>query len=388
MFHSSRAALGAALLAAASLAPFSASAQRRVITTAVPILTISPDSRSAALGEAGVALSPDANSLHWNTGKLGFVENKWGASTSYTPWLRNITDDMGLAYLSGYRKLNQNSAFSLALLYFDLGQINFRDVNNLDQGEFSPKEYTISAGYGQKLSENFGVGVAARFIHSNLTGGTSVNGSATKPGNSAAVDLGAYYTKDLTSASGQTYNLSFGANVSNIGGKISYTNPQEKDFLPTNLRLGTALTYDLDPFNKITLALDANKLLVPTPSDSSQNALTAARQKGVVSSIFSSFSDAPDGFSEELKEVNLSAGLEYWYNDLLALRAGYFYEDKDKGNRQYLSFGAGVRYQAIGIDAAYLVPNDKVNPLAQTIRITLQFRFDGQVADDATPVSQ
>lgn len=360
--------------------------QIRAITTAVPILTISPDARSAALGEAGVAISPDANSIFWNTGKLGFVQHKYGVSLSYTPWLRQITDDMGLSYLSGYRKIGNSSAFSLQMMYFNLGEINFRDIYNQDQGSFSPKEYTLAAGYGQKLSPYLGVGVAARFIHSNLTGGQSATGSATKPGNSAAVDLGTYYTRDVNFGA-NTGNVSFGLNISNIGAKISYTNPQEKDFLPTQLRLGTAITYDLDPFNKITLAVDGTKLLVPTPPTNDLNGLTEIRKKSMLNGIFSSFNDAPDGASEEVKEINLSIGAEYWYNDLIAARVGYFYEDPMKGNRKYLVGGLGLRYQVFGVDAAYIFPSSKVNPLAQTIRVSLQFKFEGTTEGAAEPAA-
>lgn len=380
MRKSSRALLGVLL---GSLVPLAAWAQpTRVITTAVPVLTLSPDSRSAALGEAGVAISPDASSIHWNAAKLGFVQHKYGVGLSYTPWLRNITDDMGLSFGSAYRKIGTSSAFSLSLLYFDLGQINFRDAGNNDLGTYSPKEYSFSAGYGQKLSPYFGVGIAARYIHSNLTGGVSTGGNATKPGNSAAVDLGAYYTRDVNFGP-NTGNISFGANLSNVGAKISYTNPAEKDFLPTNLRLGTAITYDLDPFNKITVTVDGNKLLVPTPSeDPAVNAVI--RKKGLVNAMFSSFNDAPGGFKEEMQEINLSSGLEYWYNDLIAARVGYFYENPHKGDRQYISMGLGLRYQVFGVDAAYLIPNSKVNPLSNTIRISLQFRFDGS-SEEETP---
>ena len=258
------------LLLVASLLPSAALAQTaeslRVITTAVPVLTISPDSRAAGMGDAGVATSVDPNAAYWNAGKLGFVQHKYGFSTSYTPWLSSITNDMGLAYLSGYRRLTPGSAFAVSLMYFNLGEINFRDVANRPTGDYTPKEYTVQATYGQKLSPYFGLGIAARFINSNLTGGTSTGGAASRPGRSAAVDLGAYYTRDVNFGA-NTGNISFGANVSNIGGKITYTSPEQKDFLPTNLRLGTAITYDLDPFNKITLAFDANKLLVPTPAD-------------------------------------------------------------------------------------------------------------------------
>lgn len=313
---------------------------------------------------------------------MGFVQHKYGVGLSYTPWLRNITDDMGLSFGSAYRKIGTSSAFSLSLLYFDLGQINFRDAGNNDLGTYSPKEYSFSAGYGQKLSPYFGVGIAARYIHSNLTGGVSTGGNATKPGNSAAVDLGAYYTRDVNFGP-NTGNISFGANLSNVGAKISYTNPAEKDFLPTNLRLGTAITYDLDPFNKITVTVDGNKLLVPTPSeDPAVNAVI--RKKGLVNAMFSSFNDAPGGFKEEMQEINLSSGLEYWYNDLIAARVGYFYENPHKGDRQYISMGLGLRYQVFGVDAAYLIPNSKVNPLSNTIRISLQFRFDGS-SEEETP---
>ncbi|WP_410471223.1 type IX secretion system outer membrane channel protein PorV [Hymenobacter sp. DG25A] len=361
-----------------------ASAQQRddhAITTAVPILTLSPDSRSAALGEAGVAISPDANSMYYNAGKLGFVPYNTSVSPSYTPWLRSITDDMGLAHVSAYHRVGQRSAFGASLTYFDLGSIQYRDIYNNSKGDFNPKEYAFSVSYGQRLSENLGVGVAARFIHSNLTGGDA----DTKPGNAAAVDLGLYYTKDV-SIGAQNYNLAFGAAISNIGNKISYTNPQEGNFLPTNLKVGTAITKELDPYNKLTFTFDANKLLVPSPyyeganpDSASQVRIDAKNReiagKSVVSAILGSFSDAPGGFKEEMQEINLSAGVEYWYKDMLAVRAGYFYENPQKGARQYLSLGAGLRYQVFGVDAAYLVPNDKNNPLSQTLRLSLHFNF-------------
>ena len=378
--------LGLSGVAAAQLDP------NKTITTAVPILTLSPDSRSAALGEAGVAISPDANSAYYNAGKLGFVPNKYGVSPSYSPWLRTITDDMGISYLSGYAKLNSRAAISGALSYFDLGQIQYRDINNIAGPDFNAKEYSFSVSYGQKLSDNFGVGVTARYIRSNLTGTTT----DVRPGNAAAVDLGAYYNKDLSIGTGQ-YNLAFGAAISNIGNKITYTDPQQADFLPTNLKIGTAITRELDAYNKITFTVDANKLLVPSPYYEQGDTTTQAgqlspgkrinrinadrRSKGVVAGMLSSFSDAPGGFKEELQEINLSAGAEYWYNNLLAARVGYFYENKDKGGRQYLSFGLGIRYQVFGVDGAYLVPNDRANPLAQTIRVSLHFNFNK--AEDA-----
>ncbi|RSK32332.1 type IX secretion system outer membrane channel protein PorV [Hymenobacter metallilatus] len=362
-----------------------AHAQSRVnaITTAVPILTISPDARSSALGEAGVAISPDANAGYYNPGKLGFVRYQHSVAASYTPWLASIANDMGLAYLSGTSKIGDRSTISANLMYFDLGQIDYRTSTNQPNGSFNPKEYAFTIGYGQKLSDNLGVGLNARYIRSNLTGGTA----DTKPGNAVAVDLGAYYTTDLTIGPGE-YNLAFGAALSNIGNKITYTDGNQPDFLPTNFKLGTAITKELDAYNKITLTVDANKLLVPTPfydkndptDDRSAPAVVAENDRranyGIVRGITSSFSDAPGGFSEEMKEINLSGGLEYVYNDLLMARVGYFYENPMKGDRQYLSFGAGVRYQVFGVDGTYLVPNSKANPLAQTLRISLHFNFN------------
>lgn len=340
----------------------------RTVTTAVPILTVAPDARSAALGDAGVALSPDANASHWNPAKLGFMQNDMSVSFSYSPWLRKIVDDMSLSYLSGYKKLSETSAISASLLYFDLGDIQFIDAQGHDITEFSPKEYAVSVAYGQALSENFSLGIGARFIRSNLAGNVTIGGGnqpfESKPGNTAAVDVGVYYNTDLS----QNLNLGLGANVSNIGGKIAYTNGDQKDFLPTNLKLGTAITYNLDPYNKLTFVLDANKLLVPSPgADSTQT---------VLSGIFTSFGDAEGGFKEELQEINFSGGIEYWYNNLFAARAGYFYENPEKGNRKYLSLGLGLRYQKFGIDAAYLIPSEQGNPLAETMRFSISLNLD------------
>ena len=350
----------------------------RAITTAVPILTVAPDARSAAMGDAGVAISPDANAPHWSPAKLGFMQNDISISASYSPWLRNIVNDMSLSYVAFNKKLNETSSFSASLLYFNLGSIQLTDANGLPLQDFRPKEYTIDLAYGQKLSDYLSLGLGARFIHSNLSSGVTVgsgpNASTAKAGNSVAADLGIYYSRDLVMG-GKNYNLALGGNLSNLGAKIGYTTPEEKDFIPTNLRLGTAFTMELDPYNKITLALDGNKLLVPSPQlDTTANRL--ARQKNILNAVVTSFSDAPDGFSEEIKEINLSVGAEYWYDNLFAARVGYFYEDPDKGNRQYFSMGLGLRYQKFGIDAAYLIPNDQNNPLAQTIRFSLHFNLE------------
>ncbi|RDC64674.1 type IX secretion system outer membrane channel protein PorV [Adhaeribacter pallidiroseus] len=337
-----------------------------VVTTAVPVLTIAPDARSAGMGDAGVAISPDVNAAFYNPAKLGFITTDFSAGASYSPWLRNIINDMSISYVSAVKKVNERAAFSASLLYFDLGDIQFTDEQGNPVQQFNPKEYTVSLGYGQQLSENLSLGVGARFIHSNLSAG--INDS--RPGNSAAADIGIYYTKDLTLGA-RNYNLSLGGNISNIGAKIAYTNADRKDFLPTNLKLGTAFTMELDPFNTLTLAVDANKLLVPSQG--------ANFNQSVPSAIFSSFGDAPGGFSEEMQEVVLNTGLEYWYNQLFAARLGYFYESPDKGDRHYLSLGLGVRTQKFGLDAAYLVPNrDRTSPLSSTIRFTLHLNLGAE----------
>ncbi|WP_046244206.1 type IX secretion system outer membrane channel protein PorV [Hymenobacter terrenus] len=383
LFSNSRSALLAGLLLVAGTSQ--AQTDQTTITTAVPILTLSPDARASALGEAGVATSPDANSAYFNPGKLGFVPYKYSASVSYSPWLRNVTDDMSLSFLSGYGKIGERSAFGASLMYFDLGTIDYRTGANLPNGSFSPREYALTVSYGLQLTDNFGVGASARYVRSNLVG--TVNGNDARPGNAAAVDLGAYYSKDVTIGTG-LYNVAFGGSVSNIGNKITYNDVENPSFLPTTLKLGTALTREIDQYNKITLVFDASKLLVPSPYYEKgvppNNPGIVAKnneraQQGLVSGIFNSFSDAPGGFKEELREINLSTGLEYNYNNLLYVRGGYFYEAPDKGDRQYASLGLGVRYQVFGIDGTYLVPtgnNSQNNPLAQTIRISLHFNLN------------
>jgi hypothetical protein len=387
LFSRSRLALSASLLAVSATAQ--AQLNPHTITTAVPILTLAPDARSSALGDAGVATSPDANASYFNPGKLGFVPYKYSVAASYSPWLRNITDDMSISYLSGYGKVGQRSAFGASLMYFDLGTIDYRTANNTPYGSFSPKEYAIAVSYGLQLTDNFGVGISARYIRSNLVG--AINGNDAQPGNAAAVDLGAYYSKDATIGTG-IYNLSFGGSITNLGNKITYIDPTSPSFLPTTLKLGTAITREIDQYNKITLAFDASKLLVPSryyeditsPINPTQTARIEAENKRrndqpIVSALFNSFSDAPGGFKEELREIVLSTGLEYNYNDLLYARGGYFYEAPDKGDRQYVSLGLGVRYQVFGIDGTYLVPTGsgtKTNPLAQTIRVSLHFNLN------------
>ncbi len=368
---------------------------RRVITTAVPFLTISPDARSGAMGDVGAAISADANSAYWNGSKLAFIDNKYGFALSYTPWLGKIINDMSLSYLSGYYKITREQAVAMSLRYFDLGDIFFTDEFGVDNGQFSPRELAIDATYSRLLAENFSVGVAIRYIHSNLTGNFSSSTIEARPGNSVAVDLSTFWEKDLL-LSGANSTFSLGAAITNIGSKLSYSDEDNKDFIPTNLRLGTAFTTNLDPFNTLTIAVDFNKLMVPSPPVYEINPNTGALvpghviargkdpNRGLLSGMFGSFADAPDGFSEEMQEIMIGLGLEYWYNEIFAARTGFFYENTHKGNRQYFTMGVGFRYQVFGIDFAYLVPTEQNHPLAETLRFSLIFNFDHYSAVEET----
>ena len=352
----------------------------RVITSTVPFLNISPDARSAAMGDAGAAITPDANSVHWNPGKIVFAEAEMGASVNFTPWLGKIVDDMSISYLSGYKKIDDLNAVALEIRYFDLGDIFlFDEVNGLpvEAGQVSPREFSIGGNYSRKLSENLGIGVSLRFINSNITKGIA-SLDDNKAASTVAGDIGVYYTKDVQIGS-KTSNLSWAGSISNIGGKITYLNEGTKDFIPTNLKLGTAFKTHFDPYNTITFALDFNKLMVPTPPirDENGNVIEGKDDdRSVISGMFGSFGDAPDGFSEELKEISIAFGTEYWYNNVFAARAGYFYENEDKGDRKYFSVGLGFRYQVFGIDFAYLIPTEQEHPLAETLRFSLLFSFE------------
>jgi hypothetical protein len=381
--------------------------QLNTITTAVPFLLIAPDSRSGGLGDAGVAISADANAVHWNPAKMSFAEDEFEVSLSYSPWLRALVDDMNLAYLSGYKKLNDKQSFGAALRFFSLGNITFTDDQGTAIRDFKPNEYSLDFAFSQKLSKKMSGGVAARYIHSNLTGGTSVGGANSKPGRSVAVDLSFYYENDKANIGKKDAILAIGANISNVGAKMSYTETANQDFIPTNLRLGTALSILMDEYNKLTLTLDANKLLVPTPPvylrdedgqpvrdpDTGDFVVAAGRNPdvGVASAIFGSFTDAPgnvtileDGtvtvekgsvLKEELREINLGGGFEYVYDNQFAFRSGYFYEHRTKGNRQFITLGAGIKYNVFAIDLSYLISTTQQNPLANTLRFTLRLSF-------------
>jgi hypothetical protein len=349
--------------------------QTKAITTAVPFLLISPDARHAALGDAGVASSPDANSSYWNPAKLVFIETAYGGTISYTPWLGKIINDMSISYLSGYYKFTQEQAVSMALKYFDLGEIFFTE-DGVNGTNFNPREFSFDLTYSRKLTEELSLGLTGRYIHSNLTGAFNSGGVDARPGKSVAADIGIFYTKQLPGA--LSSNLSLGASISNIGAKITYSDNNNKDFLPTNLRLGGAYTTSLDSYNTLTFLLDFNKLLVPTID----------KDQSLLRGMFSSFTDAPGGFSEEVHEIATSMGVEYWYNKVFAARLGYFLEAYDKGNRKYLTMGAGFRRNTFGFDIAYLVPtNKREHPLAETLRFTILFQLPEKAADQDKSVT-
>ena len=350
---------------------------RRVITTAVPFLNFAPDSRASGMGDVGVDTSPDANSTHWNNGKLAFIEQDFGMSASYTPWLGKIVDDMSISYLSGFYKINRVETVAASLRYFDLGEIQLTNEIGASLGLENPREMAFDFTYSRKLTESLGIGVSGRYIWSNLSGSYSGTNGA-QSGKSVAVDLGFYYKKTVL-VNGRDTDFSAGASISNIGQKITYSTDSNADFIPTNLRLGTAIKTNLDAYNSLTFALDFNKLMVPTPPVRDANGkITRGRDpnRNLISGVFSSFSDAPDGLSEELKEFTISAGMEYWYRDVFAARAGYFHETDTKGGRKYLTVGMGFRYQKFGVDFSYLIPPKQNHPLAETIRFSVLFIFD------------
>jgi hypothetical protein len=373
--------LGILALSVFSTASF-AQDKLNVVTTAVPFLRISPDARTGGMGDLSLATSPDANSGFFNLAKIPFNQSPGGIGVTYTPWLKDLgLNDVYLASLAGYYKFDENQAINAAVRYFSLGNIQFTDNLGNDLNSFRPREFGIDLGYSRKLSDKMGIGVGLKYIYSNLAGGAATNGSNYKAGTAIAGDLAFYYDGKNDAGTG----WAFGAAMTNLGSKIAYTdNADQKDFIPANLGLGTTYTKAIDEQNKITFGIDVNKLMVPTPpAEGDTAALLAYRTKGVVSSWFSSFGDAPGGFSEELKEFQVSIGAEYWYNNQFALRAGYFYEDKTKGNRKYFTMGVGLKYNIFGLNFSYLLPSGSGvnrNPLSNTLRFSLLFDFNGENA--------
>lgn len=351
--------------------------QSNNVLTAVPFLLITPDARGGSMGEAGVAVNPDANSMAINPSKLAFLDRPYGFSASYSPWLKSLVPDINLAYISGFYKLNDVSAIGSSMRYFSLGQIQLTDEGQQDLGIYSPNEFAFDATYSRRFGDEFSLGTTLRFIYSNLTSGQFSAGQQTKPGTGFGVDVSGYYRKPTVMFNKDAI-FSMGANLSNIGTKIGYVDGGTKYFLPTNLKVGAASTFIIDDYNQFTFALDFNKLLVPTqPIRDSNGNITSGKDpdRSVPAGIFGSFSDAPGGFSEELKEVSVAAGIEYWYDQQFALRAGYFYETPEKGDRRYFTLGAGLKYSIFNIDFAYLLANPQKSPLANTLRFSLLFNF-------------
>ncbi len=358
-----------------SIEPGELTGRVNIISTAVPFLDIAPDSRAGAMGNAGVAISPDVNSQHWNPAKYAFIDKETGISMSYTPWLRKLVNDINLYYLTGFKRLDDMQTISASLRYFTMGDITFRDMAGQEQYTGRPNEFAIDAAYSRVLSDHFSGAVAFRYIRSDLTSGYSEDNSYTA-GSSFAADLAFYYQSELQ-LGGQDSKIAAGINISNIGNKISYDGGNIEQFIPTNLRLGAAFTTEIDAYNEITFSIDLNKLLVPTPDTSKVNeGLFQSDNVSVVKGIFQSFSDAPGGFKEEMQEINISVGAEYWYDQQFAVRAGYFHEPQNKGNRKFFTAGVGLRFNMLSIDASYIIPVVQNNPLANTVRFTLGVDLD------------
>ncbi|TSD63985.1 type IX secretion system outer membrane channel protein PorV [Inquilinus sp. KBS0705] len=366
------------VIAAAQTNPSTDGSSYNTISTAVPFLNITPDSRSGAMGEAGVAISPDVNANYWNPAKLAFLENNNDVSLSYSPWLRQLVPDVSLAYLSYAHKIDNRNTFGASLRYFNLGSIQLVDGNQVDQGTYKPSEFSLDASFARKFGENLSLGLTGRYIYSNFSNGAFVSGSSqqNKAGSSIAAGVSLFYTKMY----GDSSVFSFGTNISNIGSKISYSDTGPSYFLPTNLKIGIANTWHLDDYSRFTIAFDINKLLVPTPPirDNDGNIIKGKDDNvSVPAGIFQSFGDAPGGFSEEMKELTFSPGVEYWYRDMFALRAGYFYENPNKGDRHYATLGLGFKYSSYSFDFSYLAGSQQNSPLANTLRFTLSASFGG-----------
>lgn len=374
--------------------------QLNTITTALPFMSITPDSRAGGMGDAGTALSANSNSIYWNTSMLNFAEKNSEVCLSYTPWLRQLTNDIHLTNLSGYTRLGSRHAIGGNLRYFSLGEITFTDNTGNVLRDDKPNEFEITLGYAFKLSDKLSIGINGKFANSNLTGGLVVAGAETKAARAGAADISFTYYNPQVRLGGYNGRYTFATTINNIGNKVSYSDASNRDFLPTNLKIGNAYMLELDQYNSITLAVDVQKLLVPTPAiynDSGEVIAGKSGDVGVVAGMLQSFYDAPgaveldasgdpvlnsDGsaevksgtvLKEELREINLATGIEYWYNNTFAVRTGFFYEHKTKGARQYFNVGIGLKYNMIGIDLSYLMALKRNNPLANTLRFSIRF---------------
>ncbi len=386
--------------------------EANVITTAVPFLTIAPDSRSGAMGDAGVSTSPDINSQHHNPAKYAFMKNDFGVSISYTPWLRQLVNDINLAYLAAYKKIGGGQTLSGSLRYFSLGDITFTNMNGEVTGQHRPNEFAIDFGYNRMLSKYFSGSVVLRYVNSNLTGGYSGTGVQTKVGQAFSSDVSAFFTRPLE-INKKNAEVNAGINISNVGSKMSYTDNAQKDFLPAMLRLGSSFKMDLDEYNSLLGVVELSKLLVPTPpiyyavgDTMPDGTIVNVPQKwvrygkdpqvSVPAGLFQSFWDAPgvqldptnpndrSVFKEEWREINWSIGIEYWYAKQFALRGGYFHEDATKGNRKFFTVGLGLRLKVFALDFSYLIPTSQRHPLGNTLRFTIMFDFEPAKKENKT----
>ncbi len=360
------------------------------IVTAVPFLRIIPDARSGAMGDVGIALSPDANSMALNASKLANVKNDISVSATYTPWLRALgLQDVYLAYLSGYKQIDELQTIGMSLRYFSLGTISFTDENGQPLGTGKPNEFEIAVAYARKLSPKLSVGFTPKFIYSNLASGQRIGDVDITPGIAGAADLSMTFVTPIKHANGES-ELSAGLAITNLGTKISYTKSINKDYIPTNLGIGAAWKFNFDEFNTFTIAADINKLLVPTPVypndpnyDTDANGIPDYKEQSTFGAMLGSFSDAPGGGAEELRELMYSIGLEYWYDEQFAVRAGYYTENTTKGNRRFFTVGLGLKYNIFGLNFSYLIPTtNQRNPLDNTLRFSLLFDFGGAGIQD------
>ena len=357
------------------------------VVSAVPFLRIISDARSGAMGDAGIAVSADPNAMHFNASKLVFSDQSLGLAATYTPWLRSIgLNDVYLAYLTGFKKINDLQTVGFGLRYFSLGSIQFTDPNGTPLNTGRPNEFELSGAYARKLSEKLSAAVTGKFIYSNLAAGNIVNGEVIEPGIAGAADFSMTYKTPIKVSKGES-DLTIGLAITNIGSKITYTNSLFRDFLPANFGWGGAWTFNFDTHNSLTFTTDINKMLVPTPCqglDCDQDKDGRADYKDVspVSAIFSSWADAPEGLSEEIKEFTYSVGTEYWYDKQFAVRAGYFSEHRQKGNRKFFTVGLGLKYNLFGLNFSYLVPTtSRRNPLDNTLRFSMLFNFNGNTTE-------
>lgn len=353
------------------------------VNASVTSQTIAPDARAAGMGDVGVATDPDVVSQYWNPAKYPFTISRAGLALNYTPWLRQLVNDMDLAYLAGYYRIGDYSAISGSLRYFSLGEVSTSsDISASNDMTINPYEMSLDVAYSLMLSEKFSIAAGVRWIYSDLTYDYTED---TSPGSAFAADLSAYY-QDYITLGDRECQLGLGLNISNIGSKITFGGDDNSEFIPTNMRLGASLMVPVDEYNRFTIAADANKLLVPTYPKQNDGESTEDYQQRVqkdyydvssIGGIFKSFGDAPNGFKEELQEIQWSVGAEYVYHDQFSLRAGYHHESENKGNHKYFTVGAGFKMSVFSLDAGYVIATAKSNPLDQTLRFTLSFDMDG-----------